>query len=253
MDKERFMTPIRYKIEEVLPKLVRKYSPKKPEVIDFGCGRGMYSKLFKRFNKFKYEGIDLDKKEEWKDFSSENVNYSAQDGTKLNFKDEKFNFAIAITSLEHIEDEKQAISELYRVVKKNSNVIIIVPTRPYWLFQLGRHCFHHNSKKQLIRLVKSKPFKIIKYKKIGGPLSFLFTWADIWVSQAIVLPFWLIKKVQGKKLESKTIWNILDNTIHLYMKFRFTRAIYHSILKFISVFDNVFRIIPNHQLIILKK
>jgi len=253
MDEKRFMTPIRYKIENMLPKLIRKYSPKEPEIIDFGCGKGMYSKLFKRFKKSKYEGIDLEKRDEWEKFSSENVRYSAQDGTKLNFKDEKFNLAIAITSLEHIENENKAISELYRIVKKGSNVIIIVPTKPYWIFQLGRHCFHHNSKKQLIKLVKSKPFKIIEYKKIGGLLSFLFTWADIWISQAIVLPFWLIKKIQGEKLESKTIWKILDNTIHIYMKFRLTRLSYQWVLKIIDLFDNIFKIIPNHHMMVLRK
>lgn len=253
MDKSKFMTPIRYKIEKILPKLVRKYSPKEPVVLDFGCGRGMYSQLFKGFKKYSYTGIDPEKKNEWKKYKSARIKYSVQDGTKLKFKDNSFNFAIAITSLEHIKNEKKAISELYRLVKKGSYVIIIVPSKIYWLFQLGRHCYHHNSKKQLFRLVKTKPFKIVEYDKIGGPLSFLFTWLDIWLSQAVLLPFWLWRKANGKKLSGNEMKNILDNTIHLYMRFGLTRWIYFYILKYTDLFDSIFKMLPNHHLVVARK
>lgn len=253
MGKTTFMTPIRYKIEKLLPKIIKKYSPKEPSVLDFGCGRGMYSQLFKKFRKYNYIGIDPEESDSWKKYKTARIKYSVQDGTKLKFRNSSFNFAIAVTSLEHIKNDKKAVSELYRVVKKGSYVIIIVPSKPYWLFQLGRHCYHHNSKAELIKLVKSKPFRIVEYDKIGGPLSFLFTWIDIWLSQAIVLPFWLWKKVHGKKLESREMWKILNNTIHIYMKFGLTRGIYFYMLKFIDLFDTIVRILPNHHLVVLKK
>ena len=250
---KKFMTPIRFKIEQSLPNLVRKYCPKEANILDHGCGDGKYSQLFKEMRNFKYIGIDVKKNKMWDFYSNENISYQEQDGTHLSFQNEKFNFLLSITSLEHIKDDQKAIVEMYRVLEKERYIIIIVPTKPYWLFQLGRHCYHHNSKKELFKLIKTQPFKIIEYEKIGGLLSFLFTWVDIWVSQIIILPFWIFQKMKGKKLNSTDINKILEKTVHWYIKFKWSHKIYFSILKFINRFDNLFKILPNHHLMVLKK
>ncbi|MBS3127872.1 class I SAM-dependent methyltransferase [Candidatus Woesearchaeota archaeon] len=253
MDDSRFMTPIRFRIERMLPELVKNYAPQEPSVLDLGCGRGMYSQLFVQYPSFSYVGIDLKERKEWKTFQSKNITYQAADATHVPYPDEHFNFAIAITSLEHIKDEKGAMRELFRLVKKGSYVVIIVPTKPYWLFQLGRHCFHHNSKKQLYQLVQTQSFEIIEYEKVGGILSFLFTCFDIWLSQAILLPLWLYRKIRKKPLTSEEMDHILEKTVHWYINFTWSNAIYRAFLQCIDQFDLIFRILPNHHSIVLKK
>src|SRR3989344_5652839 len=247
MEDSKFMTPIRYRIEKMLPELIKNYAPEKPNVLDLGCGRGMYSQLFIHYPSFFYTGIDIKERPDWKKYKSPSIKHMVADGTKAPFPDGHFNFAIAIASLEHIKDEKAAVSELYRLVKKGSYVIIMVPTKPYWLFQLGRHCYHHNSKKQLLKLVKTQNFEIIEYEKVGGPLSFLFTWFDIWLSQAILLPFWLVRKLLVNPLTTEEMEAIRKRTVHWYMNFNWSRKMYQSVLCFIDNVDLIIRVLPNHH------
>lgn len=49
------------------------------------------------------------------------------DMTNMPFEDEKFDYIIANHVLEHIEDEKTAISELKRCIKKNGKIILSFP------------------------------------------------------------------------------------------------------------------------------
>lgn len=45
----------------------------------------------------------------------------------INFKDNFFDYILAIHVLEHIDDDSQALRELYRVLKPGGKVILMVP------------------------------------------------------------------------------------------------------------------------------
>lgn len=51
------------------------------------------------------------------------------DITDLNFAEQSFDYILCNHVLEHIEDDAQAISELYRVTKPGGTVIIMLPTK----------------------------------------------------------------------------------------------------------------------------
>lgn len=111
------------------------------KVIELGCGDG---KLSVALAKVGYDvtacdisdtSISLVKK-----FSKEahvNVHAVQCDVTKLPFRDGEFDFAIAGAILEHLEDEKTALSEWSRVLKKGGRIMIVTPLRqrhvlPIW-------------------------------------------------------------------------------------------------------------------------
>jgi SAM-dependent methyltransferase len=75
------------------------------------------SKLVKSFEFIDYLSVDIDPSKAMQ----------KEDITNLSFKDNEFDTIYCSHILEHIEDDQKAINELYRVAKKDSNVIILVP------------------------------------------------------------------------------------------------------------------------------
>lgn len=75
-------------------------------------------------NKFKktnieYLGIDLD--------TNTNIAEHKSDLTNLEFEDNFFDFIICSHVLEHIEEDRKAIGEIHRVLKKGGKAMVLVP------------------------------------------------------------------------------------------------------------------------------
>lgn len=60
------------------------------------------------------------------DLNAKNVKME-MDITKVQIKDETFDFILCNHVLEHIEDDKRALSELFRLLKKGGKVVVTVP------------------------------------------------------------------------------------------------------------------------------
>ena len=166
------ITPVRHQIDEEVRK--NSYS-QEGSILDIGAGDGKYSKLFK----VGYHGIDSNPKSKIVDKSN-----------ALDLGKWKYDLILSITCLEHIRNHRKAISEMRRVMKKGAYAVVIVPSRIYWLWQFGRHCHHHYTKREFLGLFGK--FKVLEYKRIGGLFSTMFGMMQIWLSQAIALPFWLL-------------------------------------------------------------
>tara|TARA_Y100000310_G_scaffold208118_1_gene208650 strand:+ start:11023 stop:11766 length:744 start_codon:yes stop_codon:yes gene_type:complete len=74
-------------------------------------------KLISSYKNINYLSIDLDSNNAMK----------AEDLTKLTFKDNSFDFILCSHVLEHIKNDKKAISEIYRVLNRNGKAVIDVP------------------------------------------------------------------------------------------------------------------------------
>lgn len=75
------------------------------------------SKLIKSYKHIDYLSVDIDPEKAMK----------KEDITQLSFKDSSYDIIICSHVLEHIEDDRQAMSELYRVLKRGGFAIIDVP------------------------------------------------------------------------------------------------------------------------------
>lgn len=94
-------------------------------ILDIGCGTGIVIKRLEEYgNVF---GIDI---------SSEAISFCRKRGikniikadtTNLPFNDNTFDLITVLDVLEHIKHEGVAISEIYRVLKKNGKAIVTVP------------------------------------------------------------------------------------------------------------------------------
>ncbi|WP_428071695.1 class I SAM-dependent methyltransferase [Chryseobacterium gambrini] len=86
-------------------------------ILDFSPFRILYRK-WKKKNNVQYFATD---------FGTDFIADYRYDITAITCKDETFDLIICYHILEHIVDDKKAMSELYRVLKKNGTVLIQTP------------------------------------------------------------------------------------------------------------------------------
>jgi SAM-dependent methyltransferase len=110
---------------------------KKPSVIlDAGCGRGFYVKALSLYPFVKQiHGIDINNRyvEKAKKLCAGDRKIHIRQGSiyKLPYKDQIFDCVISSEIFEHLDNEKKALSELYRVLKPNGILLITVPNERF--------------------------------------------------------------------------------------------------------------------------
>ena len=104
-----------------------KYVPEKGLVLDAGCGFFTYTKFLKKYAK----GIEivcvdianLDVKESRKN------NFVLSSVQNLPFDDSSFDFILCLSLVQLISNDRKAIEEFYRVLKKPGKLLLTVPTK----------------------------------------------------------------------------------------------------------------------------
>ncbi|EKE06755.1 MAG: methyltransferase type 11 [uncultured bacterium] len=144
--------------------------------LDVGCGTGAVLKFLQDAS-YKAKGID---------FSDTALRYCKSRGldvqygiaTKIPMPDNSFDIITALDVVEHIEDDKNVIKELYRVLKPGGICIITVPAH-MWLWSYHDVSLHHkrryskNSLKQLANLVSQDFFISWFHMFILIPVTFV--------------------------------------------------------------------------------
>ena len=143
------------------------------KILEVGCGIGYFCKLL--FDRgAEVWGIDL---------SSESVdvckttigeNFSVGNAELLEFSDQMFDKVLCTEVLEHVQDDKIALQEMFRVLKPNGSMLITIPTQDGVFGSKiknimhvhgegpGKHEREGYTKKEIITLVESVGFKVIK-------------------------------------------------------------------------------------------
>jgi ubiquinone/menaquinone biosynthesis C-methylase UbiE len=101
-------------------------------VLDIACGTGYGSKILIEKNAEKVFGIDLSK--ESIDFAAENytgdgLKFMVGDIYEIDFPDNYFDIIVSFETIEHVNDNQKAFSELSRVLNPEGKLIISSPNR----------------------------------------------------------------------------------------------------------------------------
>jgi len=162
-------------------------------ILDAGCGRGFYSHMIAFFPFVnKIYGVDINKKYlqvAQTHCTDKKIILKKSSIYTLPFADNYFDCIIFSEVLEHLSDEKKALTELNRVLKKGGELILTVPNAHYPFFwdplnwtlekMIKKHIPKHiwwlagiwadherlYSKKSLISLLKKHHFKIREIKE----------------------------------------------------------------------------------------
>jgi 2-polyprenyl-3-methyl-5-hydroxy-6-metoxy-1,4-benzoquinol methylase len=103
-------------------------------VLDVGCGEGVLtSEWAERLGDRRIVGIDLDDpklRAEWEKRARPNLEFRAEEATRLSFADGEFDMATAIEVLEHVPEPEQTLAEMARVASRW--LLVSVPREPIW-------------------------------------------------------------------------------------------------------------------------
>jgi ubiquinone/menaquinone biosynthesis C-methylase UbiE len=130
------------------------------EILEIGLGFGTLGNyLFDKCKK--YTGIDISeepvsmmKKRIENSYNTSTCTSLIGNGTNLIFKDNSFDVVISIGVLHHTGNLKKSISEVYRVLKPNGKLIMMIYRKPNVL----------NFFYMFLALLKNNPKKIIEYQ-----------------------------------------------------------------------------------------
>lgn len=118
-------------------KLVKNLVPKESnlEVLDFGCGKGVFVKDLLSINSsLKVTGVDISKTaiSYARKKMPKTKFYLITEGEKLPFKDKSFDFIFVLDVLLHVYDTELVFNELFRVLKPKGKLLITVPYYGFW-------------------------------------------------------------------------------------------------------------------------
>jgi SAM-dependent methyltransferase len=131
-----------------------------PRILDYGCGTGGNTFAYAPFGAV--VGIEPDPGAVRLAHTRGQAHYCRSNGTSLPFRPGSFDAVLASDVLEHIEDHRQAVSEITRVLRPGGAAIITVPAHQ-WLFSrhdIALHHFRRYSKTRLRQLLENGGLRI---------------------------------------------------------------------------------------------
>lgn len=95
----------------------------------------------------------------------DNVEFINATVPPLPFKDESFDCVVSFQVIEHIEDDRRLISEIYRVLRKGGRFIVTTPNRPMSLTRNPWHVREYTAEELYMLL---SPFDSVECKGVVG-------------------------------------------------------------------------------------
>lgn len=254
VSKNPFITPYRVWIDSLSKRYIRRHCPKDASILDVGCGRGEYVEFFNLNRiKGKYLGIDIEASDDWKDRKGDlDISFRKMDATAMKIS-EKHDFLFSNNCIEHIKKDEKALSEMFRVSKKGTKGVILVPSNYYWIFQLGMHGHHHYSRQELLGKIRKAGFRIVKHRGIGGLFSFSFMFLDSLLTNLILFPVFAYYKMTGKRWRSDIPLRIIGNSIHSYLKVDAFYRCHMHLMNLITKLDRLLPILPAGRIVVFRK
>ena len=110
--------------------LIRHYTDlEHARILDVGCGLGMYVKKLSNFSDDVY-GVDVDPAKV-AEAQKHLAHICEAPAEELPFADAYFDMVLLHEVLEHVNDDRQAVEEAYRVTKAGGRLVIFAPNRLY--------------------------------------------------------------------------------------------------------------------------
>lgn len=116
-----------------LEEILKKFASENDKIFEIGCGAGESSErilnMLKESNLFEISEYDTRYIEMIRKFKP-HLSVRQADVTNLRENDQQYDIVILLEVLEHLEDFRRALNEIFRI--SNKYVIISVPREPIW-------------------------------------------------------------------------------------------------------------------------
>ena len=104
-------------------------------VLEVGCGEGYGTNLLSQHVR-KIIGLDVDKNtiaQASRKYCSESCVFEVYDGVRIPYNDNTFDAVVSFQVIEHLQDDINYVSEVYRVLKEHGSFVLTTPNRTYRL------------------------------------------------------------------------------------------------------------------------
>lgn len=130
------------------------------DILEVGAGRGNFTKKLSKYGKV--VATDYDR-------SYKNANFGDIEKGKYFFLNKKFDSIVCMNVLEHIGDDKQALKNMFNLLKKDGKLILLVPAHQEAFGLMDKNLGHYRrySKKSLTRLLKDTGYSILDIRYLN--------------------------------------------------------------------------------------
>ena len=159
-------------------RLLRKYvDVERPDVLDLGCGTGVVLRDLEPWA----HPVGFDMSEKALDYCRvRNIRTLVRgDGEKLPFANASFDAIVGLDIFEHIQDDKSAFSEAFRVLRPGGILVLSVPAfRSLW----GPHdvALHHHRRYRASEVKERLSSVGFRPTRVGYSVFFLFPIVVLW-------------------------------------------------------------------------
>lgn len=149
------------------------------DILEVGCGIGNFTKSLKEYDNVYAIDIDESYIDEVKKIVSEKAGVGDIEAGKYFFKNKKFDTIVCINVLEHIEKDQQALSNIYKLLKEDGHLILLVPAHNFLFGRIDESIGHFRryASKELIKKLEALGFKILSCRKLNffGAIGWFIT------------------------------------------------------------------------------
>jgi ubiquinone/menaquinone biosynthesis C-methylase UbiE len=165
----------------------------KGKILEVGAGIGNFTDEFIKYGKV--TAIDINKsyikKLKVKDVSAGlgNIEYA-----KYFFKDRKFNTIIALNVIEHINDDKKALRNIYKLLNKNGYYVMLVPAYQSLYSTFDKEIGHYRryDMEDIKKKLQHANFSIISIRYLNW-WAFIGWWVFLKSAKRKGMPGWPVK------------------------------------------------------------
>lgn len=142
-------------------------------LLDVGCGRKPYQKLFAKISE--YIGLEIDTPE---NRSNKNADFY-YDGTTFPFPDESFDTVLANQVFEHVFNPDEFLSNISRVLRPNGYLLLTVPF--VWDEHEQPYDYARYSSFGLRHILEKHGFVVVEHRKSVKSLAAIFQLINAYV------------------------------------------------------------------------
>ena len=143
----------------------------KGRILEVGAGIGNFTSLLAKKGKVVAVDINNDYVTKLKKLSSNKISAGFGDIEKGNyfFKNTKFDSIVCLNVLEHIKDDKRALTNMYKLLAKKGILLLLVPSHQFAYGSIDEKLGHHRryDKRSLAKLLKKSGFSVTKMRYLN--------------------------------------------------------------------------------------
>lgn len=143
----------------------------KGEILEIGCGIGNFTLTLSKYGNV--TAIDIDQKLIKQLTDKKNVEINAGFGDiekgEYFFKERFFDTIVCINVLEHIKNDTRALKNIFKLLKKDGNLILLVPVYNFLYGEIDKAVCHYRryNPKSLIKEIETMGFNVISSRKLN--------------------------------------------------------------------------------------